>query len=186
VDRGNVVASVQGGSPADRAGLKKSDILRRIGGVPVHSIADALYGLELAPRSGTVEVEWTRDAEPMSGRLTLSSGWRKSDLTWRPSMWNMLPSLPVRGADLTAPEKATLRLKPDQLAVRQRALAGEAAQAVGLRAGDILLGIDKELVGLDAEGLRKFVHREYLAGDRVQLIVLRDGKRKTLPLVLSP
>jgi hypothetical protein len=27
--------------------------------------------------------------------------------------------------------------------------------------------------------------REYLAGDRVQLLVLREGKRLALPLVLS-
>lgn len=185
VDRGNVVASVRGGSPADRAGLKKGDVLRRLGGVPVHSIADALYSLELAPGSGTMEAAWTRGHEPMSGKLALSSGWRKSDLSWRPSMRSMLPSLPVRGADLTAPEKATMGLKPDQLAVRQRAPVGEAAQAAGVRAGDILVGIDKELVGLDGEGLRKFVRREYLAGDRIQLIVLRDGKRMTLRLVLS-
>jgi S1-C subfamily serine protease len=97
----------------------------------------------------------------------------------------MLPSLPVRGADLTTSEKSTLGLRPDQLAVRQRTPVGEAAQAAGLRAGDILVGIDKELVGLDAEGLRRFVRREYLAGDRVELILLRDGKRMTLPLVLS-
>jgi hypothetical protein len=185
VDRGNVVASVQGGSSADRAGLKKGDVLRRLGSVPIHSIADALYGLELAPGSGTVEAVWTRGHEPMSGKLALSSGWRKSDLSWRPSMRSMVPSLPVRGADLTASEKATLGLKPDQLAVRQRTPVGEAAQAAGVRAGDILLGIDKELVGLDWEGLRKFVRREYLAGDRVQLILLRDGRRMTLPLELS-
>jgi hypothetical protein len=86
VDRGNVVSRVQCGSPADRAGLKKGDVLRRLGGVPVHSIADALYGLELAPRSGTVEAAWTRGHEPMSGQLALTPGWRKSDLSWRPSM----------------------------------------------------------------------------------------------------
>jgi S1-C subfamily serine protease len=99
-------------------------------------------------------------------------------------MRNKLPSLPVRGGDLTAAEKATLGPKPDQLAVRQRAPVGE-LKAAGVRAGDILVGIDKELVGLDREGLCKFIFREYLVGDRVQLIVLRDGKRLTLPLVLS-
>ena len=184
VDRGNVVAKVQDGSPAGRAGLKKGDVLRRLNGVPVHSIADALYGLELAPGSGTAKAAWTRGSESMSGKLVLRSGWRKSDLTWRPSMWHMLPSLLVRGSDLTAAEKATLGLKPDQLAVRQRAPVGE-MKAAGVRAGDILVGIDKELVGLDREGLSAFFFREYLVGDRVQLIVLRDGKRLTLPLVLS-
>jgi hypothetical protein len=58
-------------------------------------------------------------------------------------------------------------------------------KAAGVRAGDILVGIDKELVGLDREGFCEFVFREYLVGDRVQLIVLRDGKRLALPVVLS-
>jgi S1-C subfamily serine protease len=185
VDRGNVVAKVKEGSPADRAGLKKGDVLRRLGAVPVHSIADAQFGLDRAPGSGMVEVAWARGQEAMSGKLTLKSGWRKSDLSWRPSMWRMLPTVPVHGTDLTAEEKAMLGLKPDQLAVRQRPSVGAAGQAAGVRAGDILVGIDKELVGLDAEGLREFVHREYLVGDRVQMIVLRDGKRITLPLVLA-
>jgi hypothetical protein len=185
VDRGNVVARVQGGSPAHRAGLKKGDVLRRLNGVPVHSIADALYGLEQAPRSGTLEAAWTRGEEPMSGKLVLSLGWRKSDLSWRASMRNMLPSLPVRGTDLTAAEKATLGLNPDQLAIRQRAPVGTAEQAAGVHAGDILVGIDKELVGLNGASLREFVHREYLVGDRIQLVVLRDGKRLTLPVLLS-
>jgi hypothetical protein len=184
VDQGNVVAKVQDGSPAGRVGLKKGDVLRSLNGVPVHSIADALYGLELAPGSGTAEVAWARGPETMSGKLVLRPGWRKSDLRWRPSMWHMLPSLSVQGTDLTAAEKTTLGLKPDQLAIRQRAPVGE-VKAAGVRAGDILVGIDKELVELDGEGLAEFIFREYLVGDRVQLIVLRDGKRLTLPLVLS-
>lgn len=184
VDRGNVVAEVQGGSSADQAGLKKGDVLRRLGGVPVHSIGDALYGLELAPVSGEVETAWTRGGKPMSGQLALRVGWRKSDLSWRPSMRSMLPSLPVQGIDLTASEKAALGLKPNQLAVRQRATVAEAAREAGVRAGDVLVGIDKELVGLDAVGVRRYVRREYLAGDRVELIVIRDGKRVTLPFVL--
>lgn len=185
VDRGNVVAKVQEGSPADRAGLKPGDVLRRLGGVPVHSIADALYGLDRAPASGEVEAAWTHDGQPMGERLVLSSGWRKNDLSWRPSMRRLLPSLPVRGADLTEQEKAALGLKLNHLAVRQRESVAAAAQAAGMRAGDVLVGIDRELAELDGAGVHEFVRREYLAGDRVQLIVLRDGKRLTLPLVLT-
>src|SRR5262249_14163329 len=41
VDRGNVVQAVAAGTPAAAAGLKPGDVLRRLGDVPVHSIADA-------------------------------------------------------------------------------------------------------------------------------------------------
>jgi hypothetical protein len=185
VDRGNVVAKVRPDSLAERAGLKRGDVLRRLDVVPVHAIADALHALERAPKSGRLAAAWTRDGKPMSGELALTAGWRRSDLSWRPSMRRRVPSLPVRGDDLTGPEKQALGLRPNQLAVRQRSTVGAQARAAGVQAGDVLVGIDRELVDLDAEGVRALVRREHLVGDRVQLIVLRDGKRLTLPLTLT-
>jgi predicted metalloprotease with PDZ domain len=185
VDRGNVIAKVLASSPADSAGLKKGDVLRRLDVVPIHSIADALYALERAPASGKVKATWTREGKSMSADLALAGGWRKSDLSWRPSMLSMVPSLPIRGDDLTAAEKKDLGLPPNQLAVRQRTTIRAQAQAAWVRAGDVLVGIDRELTDLDADRLHKYVRREYLVGDQVQLIVIREGKRLKLPLTLT-
>jgi len=87
VDRGNVVKQVKDGSPAQALGLKPGDVGRRLNGVPIHSLGDASYALDRAPKAGTTEIAWQRgEKDMMKGDLTLPEGWRRSDLSWRPSM----------------------------------------------------------------------------------------------------
>ena len=45
-----------------------------------------------------------------SAILELPDGWRKTNLTWRPSLLDVLPSLTVYGEDLSAEEKKALGL----------------------------------------------------------------------------
>ena len=47
-------------SPASRAGLDAGDVVRRLGGVPIHSVADVQYALDRAPKAGAVEIVWRR------------------------------------------------------------------------------------------------------------------------------
>jgi S1-C subfamily serine protease len=186
VDRGNVVKRVEPDSPAARAGLKPGDLLQRLGGVPIHSLGDAQFALDRAPAKGTVPLAWSRDGAAQTTELVLPEGWRKSDISWRPSLLHLVPTLPLSGADLSPGEKKALGLSPQQLAFRQRSSVHSRARAAGIRGGDIILGFDdRALAGMDVNGFRRYVSREYLAGDRVQVNVLRDGKRLSLPLTLQ-
>jgi membrane-associated protease RseP (regulator of RpoE activity) len=185
VNHGSRVEMVQAGSVAAKAGLKKGDILKRLGEVPIHSIADAQHALDLTAQTGPLPAAWTRDGKPMSGKLTLKEGWRKSDLSWRPSLRRLVPSLPFRGSDLTQVEKKALGLKPNQLAVRQRRVVNSQAEEAGVKPGDVLVGVNQDLVDLDADRLRGYVRRQFLVGDKVQLVLLRNGKRLTLPITLE-
>ncbi len=38
---------------------------------------------------------------------------------------------------------------------------------------------------MDVDGLRDYVRREYLVGDRIQVNLLREGKRLSLPMTLQ-
>ena len=120
----------------------------------------------------------------MSGRLDLAEGWKKTNLTWRPSVLDILPSLTVYGTELTAAEKKRLGLSAKRLAFRQDTAVHRDAKAAGVRAGDVIVGID----GLDLEmtlpGFLAYVRRNHLVGDRITLNVLRDGKRVDLPMTL--
>ena len=51
-NRSNVVARVMPESPAAKAGLKKGDVVRQLGNVPIHSFGDATFALDQAPTSG--------------------------------------------------------------------------------------------------------------------------------------
>jgi predicted metalloprotease with PDZ domain len=185
VDQGNVVRRVDPGAPGAALGLKKGDLLQTVGAVPIHSIADVQFALDRAPRKGEIELKWKRDGKTNSGMLALPEGWRRGDVSWRPSLRRMVPSLPLRGTELSAGEKKTLGLEPGQVAFRQRSPVSAQAEKAGVRAGDVITGIDgKPLRGTDVDALRDHVRRQYLVGDRIQINVLRDGKRLDVPLTL--
>jgi serine protease Do len=184
LDRGNVVKEVKAKSPASAAGLRAGDVVRRLSGVPVHSLADAQFALDRAPKAGSVEILWQRDDKILKDRLSLADGWRKTDISWRPSMQRLVPSARLYGIDLTAAEKKALGLSAEQLAFRQKDPASTQAEAAGIRPGDIILGVDDRTLELSMAGFLHYVERNYLVGDRVTVNVLRDGKRLNLPMTL--
>lgn len=185
VDRGNVVQEVAAKSPAAAAGLRAGDAVRRLNGVPVHSFGDAQYALDRAPKSGSVAVAWRRDGQDLEGEISLPEGWRKTDISWRPSMRRLVPSVRLYGDDLTPEEKKALGLSAKRLAFRQRDSVHSQAKAAGVRAGDVILGVDGRPLEMDVLDFLRFVRRTYLVGDRVTVNVLRDGKRLDLPMTLQ-
>jgi serine protease Do len=83
---GNKVVSVKAGSAAESAGLRAGDLLERIDKVSIYSQGDVLWALQNAPPSGTLAVQFRRDGKSGSATLDLERGWRKADLSWRPSL----------------------------------------------------------------------------------------------------
>lgn len=185
VDRGDLAKAIRAGSPAAKVGMKPSDRLATLNGFPVASFADAQYALHKAPAKGTIPVTWTRDGKPHSGTLEVADGWRKTNLTWRPSMLDILPSAPFSGEELTADEKQKVGLDPKRAAIRQDAVVHEKLKAVGVQGGDILIGYDGVAVEGDAPRLFGYVRRNYLVGDTITINLLRDGKRVDLKLLLK-
>jgi serine protease Do len=86
VERGNEVVAVQPGSPASRAGIEPSDILARIGTTEIRSQADVTHALHLAPQEGEVALRWRRAEKTHEAVVSLTRGWKRTDLSWRASM----------------------------------------------------------------------------------------------------
>lgn len=185
VNRGNTVEGVHDDTPAARAGLQKGDVLQQLGAVPIHSFGDAQFALDKAPRQGEIGALWLRQQERMSAKIELSDGWRKTVITWRPSMRRSLVSLPLYGDDLTAAERKVLGLSEKQLAFRQNQRVQAKAKAAGFQAGDIILGIAGRSLEMDVDAFLRYVRREFLLGDRITLDVQRDGKTMQIPLTLG-
>jgi predicted metalloprotease with PDZ domain len=186
VDRGNVVKTVTPDSPAAKAGLKPGDQLRSLNRVPIHSFGDALFALDRAPAKGPIDVAWERDGEPMSTKLDLSEEWKKTDITWRASQQNRIPSLKLYGDDLTADSKKALGLKPGQLAFRQQKDVSSHAARAGFKAGDVIVGVDDLEPEMSMTDFLFLVRRHYLVGDQVYVHVIRDGERLKVPMKLIP
>jgi serine protease Do len=186
IDRGNFVAAVRSGSPADRIGLRAGDELLSVGGVPAASIADVQYALHRAPAQGKLAVAWRRNGSRHEGELALGTGWRRTDISWRWSLRGVEPSPWVQGEDLSAEEKKMLGLGERRLAFRQGAFVTPPARQAGLRPGDVIIGIDGKELEMTAQQFGAHVRVNCKVGDRVIYNLLRDGRRVDVPLELVP
>ena len=189
VDVGNKVNAIKPASPASRAGIKPGDLLHTLNGFSIASLADVQYALHKAPAKGSIPISWLRQGNKMEGALEvtldLPDGWRKTNVTWRPSMLDILPSLSVYGDDLGAAEKKKLGLSPGATAFRQQKPVAKDAKNAGVQEGDVILGVDGLKLELTVSEFLGYVRRNYLIGDRIMLNVLRDGKRVDLPWTLK-
>jgi hypothetical protein len=185
VDVGDRVKSVAPRTAAAVAGLKPGDRLTRLNDYPVASFADATYALHKAPVQGAIPATWVRDGKESSATLDVAKGWRKTNLTWRPSMLDILPSVPFVGDDLSAEEKKKLGLPAGRAAFRQGDRVHSALVDAGLRVGDVVVGFDGVAVDGTMDDLLGYVRRNYLVGETVTVNVLRDGKPGRLRWVLK-
>jgi len=184
VDRGNVVEHVDSNSPAAVVGLRPGDVVHSIGDITVRSFGDAQFALDKAPNSGSIEISWRRGGETLQNRLALREGWRRTDISWRRSMQWVIPSARVFGRDLKQEERQARDLSAKQLAFWQLYPVSSAAKAAGVREKDIVLGFDSKSLEMTAYEFLGHVRRNYLAGDKVTIDVLRGDKRLSLPMQL--
>jgi serine protease Do len=185
VDAGDLVKSVARDSAAEKAGLKPGDRLAKLNGYSVASFGDAQYALHKAPVKGSIPVSWLRDGKQQTGTLEVADGWRKTNLTWRPSMLDILPSAPFSGEELTEAEKKKLGLDSKRAAIRQDPEVHEKLKNAGVKGGDILIGYDGKAVEGDVSKLFGYVRRNYLVGDELTINLIRDGRRVDLKFLLK-
>lgn len=184
-DQPNRIHSVKPASPAARAGLRANDRLEKLHEQPIAAWADAQFALQRAPVTGSLTVAWQRDGKSMSAPLTLSEGWRKTDISWRASMWGLDPSPFVSGDDLYIKDKQALGLSEKALAFRQGTYVPGPARTAGIQAGDIILGIDGKRLEMTMLQFNAHVRVNYRVGELLTLNVLRNGKRVDVPLKLT-
>jgi serine protease Do len=185
VDRGNVVKSVGPTSIAGAAGSAAGDVIDKIGGLRIRSFADAQTALDLAPVKGSLVVEWLRKGERHSANLTLKDGWKRTDISWRPSMQKYLAAPRLYGRDLSLDERKALDLQPKQLAFAHRDRVLTLAKKAGIKPGDVILGFDRQQLQMTAYDFQTWVRENYIVGDQVKINVIRDGKRLDIPMTLA-
>jgi hypothetical protein len=185
VHQGDRIQAVAAGSPAAGAGLQAGDVLTRLNGRPIASVADAMFALHLAPMVGSIPITWERHGKEHSGVLDLPTGWKQSDISWRPSVWGLPPAPGVRGQDLSGAEKAALGLAADRLAFRQATAVSAGARRAGIRPGDIIVGIDGKPLAMTMLQFNAHVRLTRSVGETVTYDVLRDGKPINVTMTLA-
>jgi predicted metalloprotease with PDZ domain len=180
----NRVQAVAKGSPAEKAGLQRGDELQAVNGQLVASFADVQYLLHRSPAHGTLTLTWRRDGKSMKETLNLPDGWRKTDISWRTSMWALDPAPNVYGPDLSAEEKESLGLTKTALAFRQAPFVPPPARQAGIQKDDIIIGLDGKPLEMSMLQFNAYVRLNYHVGDQVKLNVIRNGQRMEVPMTL--
>jgi hypothetical protein len=185
VDIGNRVNAVTKNSPADLVGLRSGDLITNLNDLPVASFADVSYALHKAATSGQLPMRYLRAGKTETVKLTLSSGWRKTNLTWRPSLLEIIPSVAFSGDDLTAAEKMKLGLPAKRAAFRQGDPVHYTLAKAGFQAGDIIVGFDDHTANGKLTDLLAVIRQNYLVGDSMTVHIFRNEKAQTIKLALK-
>jgi hypothetical protein len=186
------IARVAPGSPGERDGLRPGDAIASLDGQPLLSIADFQWVLHNAPKTGSLEAAVERDGTRRHVTIHLEQGWRRGNLSWRATSWDLrrMALGGLKATDLTDEARETAGLPRDAMALRVDHVGefGEHALAkkAGILKGDLIVGFDGRNRRMSESDLIAYVlQQEKRPGDRLQLELLRDGERKTVELRLQ-
>ncbi len=145
---GALVTDVNRGGPADKAGLKNGDVIRKLNGQTIES-RDQLTSVITDLNPGTeVKLDILRDGQPMTVNVTLAE--RPADLSYTAGTGKAPTEGALRGItvqNLTPEVRDQLGLSPDSRGVVITELdpSSPAAQA-GLQQGDLIESINRHPV----------------------------------------
>ncbi|GAA4862788.1 DegQ family serine endoprotease [Luteimonas vadosa] len=184
--RGALVADVLPGSPAQKAGIERGDVIRAVDGNPINVSSDLppIIGA-MAPGTRTTVTIWregrTRDLALTLSRLEEATA---SAAPTRPSPSPARSSNPLGlvGQPLSDRERSRLGLEPGEGVAIAR-VEGLAARQAGLQPGDVVLSVGRTDVGTPAELDREL--GKVRAGQTVMLLV-RDANGGTQYRAVTP
>jgi hypothetical protein len=178
--RGNYVQEVKEGSPADKAGLKKGDVVRMVQGQSVLTTFDIQYGLNEVGADNKLTLTAERDGKAKEYELQLPAGWKRWDASWRKSLHAVQPFLGYGGRELSAEERDNLKIKKEELGYEIRYVQPNGILArAGLQVEDVIVALDGKR-RLPYRFFRGIIPLEHSVGDQIELTVLRKGKEEKL------
>jgi serine protease Do len=181
-DSGIRITAVTPGSPAADAGLVAGEDVTHMNGQAITSIADMQWVLHHVPYSGG-ELTVT-GSDTGQHTVSVAEGWKKSDFSWRGSMWSISPRLRFWMPPLDDEKRRDLKLAEDAGALEVRWInhdepGGRAALDSGLREGDIIIAVNGEpLKPMTPQQFNMYVKLNYKVGDELPLTVLREGRER--------
>ena len=185
VDEGNVVGKVIDGSFADKAGITAGDVIHTMNGQPIISQADMQWVLHNLPKEAHLQIEIKRDGELLTKTLSLNGDWKKSDISWRGSMWGLRPKLHSWTPELSVEEKAKLGIAPDALALKVHGIYNKPLREAGLKEGDIIVEADGKAQTMTGPQFNVWLKLNYHSGDQLPIKLIRGGQKISLTIPLE-
>jgi hypothetical protein len=181
------IEQVIAGSPAADAGLQAKEEVLLMNGQRIASIADMQWALHQLPNSKTqVELETT-----VSGKHTvpLKAGWKRTDFSWRGSMWNAPPRFEAWVPPINDELRNRLGIPEADAALEVRWInrqeaGGRQAYDDGLREKDVIVAVAGQPLRANSRQFQMHIKLNYKVGDVLPITVLRDGQRQELKIHL--
>ena len=161
---GALVTSVEEGSPAAKAGLRKDDAIVRVEGTPVGDVDELRFLLRDVPVGSRVELGVVRGKEKLEIPLTAAPLTQERAL----AIFEARSGLKVAELTVNEARKAGYDVRKPVLAVRDVSRNSVAAR-VGLRRGDLVLSVNSAEVDTMKE-FEKAVSQARKSGQAVILV----------------
>jgi serine protease Do/serine protease DegQ len=139
VTQGAVIVRIEPGSAAERAGLRPGDVVVAANGRPIRSSGDFRNRIGLTPAGEELDLQLLRENRPLNLRARVAeiAGAAAGDAIAQ------LPGLRVTGA---GPERG-----PSEAVLVTSVERGSPAYGVGLRTGDVIVGVNRRRTRNPAE-----------------------------------
>lgn len=179
-------------SLAAKAGFQAGDVIEKLDGQPLLSMADIQWVLHHVPESGRVlKADVRRGGKVLSLSLTLPEGWRRlDDIAWRASSWQLRQmglggfySKPLSDEERVE-EKAPASGMALKVAHVGQYAPHDAAKRAGMVKGDIVISFNDRKDFQRESDLLAYGLNELKPGSTVPVVVLRQGKEIRLNLTI--
>jgi len=184
------VLRAEPGSIAEKSGFRAGDIIEKLAGQPLLSLADVQWVLNHAPpEGGTVEGLIRRAGKEVNVAIDLPKGWRqRDDIAWRASSWELrrigLGGLFLK--NVSAELRDERKLPKEGMALRVEHVGQYAphdrAKQAGFVKDDVLVSFNGRSDLARETDLLAYSLNELKSGTAVDVEVLREGKKRTLKL----
>ena len=129
-----------------------------------------------------VTLQVKRGDQALEKKIAINAGWKKTDISWRGSLWSLKPVLATWCAQMKKEDVKKLHLREGVNALEVRWIntgrtEGRAAKRAGLKKGDIIVGMENKPLRLTSQQFNMHVKLNYEVGDKLPLTLLRNGKR---------
>lgn len=193
LSHGVEIARTLPGSPASEAGLKSGDILMSINGQPVYSVARLRWLIARAEPQTALDVGYSRDGATSTVKVTPRAMQAQSEPAPPPSPgmghppmfpgWTPSGYMGVQLQSLTPGLRQAFDVPEDTGALVAGVEDDSPAASAGLKAGDVIVKMDRRTIG-DVDDVLRVV--DYFGpGEAVKVDVIRDKQTRTLTVELG-